>query len=35
MDKIALAANDYIFDIFPAAKEQQSVIAASGDKRSA
>ena len=35
MDKVALHAHDYIFDIFPATKEQHSVIAASGDKRSA
>jgi hypothetical protein len=35
MDKIALHAHDYIFDIFPAAKEQQRAVAASGGKRSA
>jgi malate synthase len=35
MDKIALAASDYIFDIFPAAEELQSPVAASGGKRSA
>ena len=35
MDKVALAAHDYIFDIFPAAKERQSAVVASGGKRSA
>ena len=35
MDKIALQAHDYIFDIFPAAEEQQRPVAASGGQRSA
>jgi malate synthase len=35
MDKIALHAHDYIFDIFPAAAEKQRPVAASGGKRSA
>ena len=35
MDKIALQAHDYIFDIFPAAQEVQRPVAASGGQRSA
>jgi len=35
MDKVALEAHDYIFDIFPAAEEKRQPVSASGSKRTA
>jgi len=35
MEKVALHAHDYIFDIFPAAGEEQRPVTASGGQRSA
>jgi len=34
MDRIALSANDYIYDVFPASQEEQRPVAVSSGKRS-